>query len=653
MSVFIDNVELDKDNAEFNNATEFVKHTDKLIYLTGKAGTGKTTFLKYIKKITEKKTVILAPTGVAAINAGGVTIHSFFQIPFGPFVPNDLRLRTSSLVTGNNQSIYNTFTYQEEKRTIIQNLELLIIDEISMVRCDVLDVIDKILRVFRKQPLVPFGGVQVMLIGDTFQLPPIANKEEWGILSQFYRTPFFFSAQVIEDYKPLYIELKKIYRQNEQEFIDLLNRVRVNRVNPVDFQILNSKYQPTFTANGSDYIILATHNRIVNETNHTRLTELESKQFTYEAKVAGVFSDGMKPTDHYLKLKVGAQIMFIKNDSGDRRRYYNGRIAKIKVLQDNKIIAVFDNEDEVEVEKAEWRNIKYTYNKETKSIEEEVIGTFEQFPIKLAWAITVHKSQGLTFEKVIADLSGAFASGQVYVALSRCISFNGLILKTQLHQGAIKTDPRVIEFAQNETPDTLIAEELNTGKADYYYKKSRQELKLGNIRNSFGYLKRAIKFRNDFDTENFEKYILTTGKRFVSQQKSLSNILKEGLHKEEIKELYENITLLKEEKKEYFEKWYSLKSSYESLKEEMTDNSPKLKNKSQENSRNIQRLKNEKNLSSNLKNKYENLNTDFIVQKNESERKDKIIKHLQSKIEQHLSEIDRIKNLKWYEKLKL
>lgn len=478
---------------------------------------------------------------------------------------------------------------------------------------------------------------------------------------------FFFSAQVIENDKPLYIELKKIYRQNEQEFIDLLNRVRINQVSPNDFQTLNSKYQPTFNSNGSDYIILATHNRIVNETNLTRLTQLNSEQFTYEAKVVNVFSDSMKPTDHYLKLKVGAQIMFIKNDSGDRKRYYNGKIAKIKELEDDKIIAVFDNEEEVEVERTEWQNIKYTYNQETKSIEEEIIGTFEQFPIKLAWAITVHKSQGLTFKKVIADLSGAFASGQVYVALSRCTSFNGLVLKTQLHQGAIRTDPRVIEFATNETPDTLVAEELNTGKADYFYKKSREEIKKGNIQSSFDYFKRALKFRNDLETENFERFIVITAKRLVSQQKSLSKILNEGLNEEEIEELNEIIAKLKEEKKEYFEKWHSLKRTNEKLEddietlnstkfnldENISDTNQKLKTKSQENSRNIQRLKNEKNHSNNLKKQYDNLNNDFINQKIESENKDEIIKHLQSKIEQHIIEIERIKNLKWYEKLRL
>ena len=304
MTVKVDNIELDKNNVEFNNAAEFVRHTDKLVYLTGKAGTGKTTFLKYIKDTTDKNTVILAPTGVAAINAGGVTIHSFFQIPFGPFVPDDSRLRTSAVGSENRETIFTIFRYREDKREIIENLELLIIDEISMVRADMLDVIDRILRVFRRKPYLPFGGVQVILIGDTFQLPPIADNKQWAILSQFYKTPFFFSSKVIEQYTPLYIELKKIYRQNEQEFIDLLNRVRVNQVSQADFRTLNSKYNPTFSGNGSDYIILATHNEIVNETNLTKLNQLETPLFTFEANVTGEFPDRHKPTDHFLNLKV-------------------------------------------------------------------------------------------------------------------------------------------------------------------------------------------------------------------------------------------------------------------------------------------------------------------------------------------------------------
>ncbi len=639
MTETVDNIELDKENVEFNNAAEFVKHTDKLIYLTGKAGTGKTTFLKYIKKITSKNTVILAPTGVAAINAGGVTIHSFFQIPFGPFVPNDLRLRTSSLDSENKVTIYDTFKYQEEKRDIIENLELLIIDEISMVRSDVLDVIDKILRVFRKKSYFPFGGVQVILIGDTFQLPPIANREEWNILSQFYKTPFFFSAKVIETEKPLYIELKKIYRQNEQEFIDLLNRVRVNQVKPIDFKTLNSKYQPTFSANGSDYIILATHNRIVNETNLTRLNQLETEQFTYEAKITNVFPDKMKPTDHYLHLKVGAQIMFIKNDSGDRKRYFNGKIGKIKELEENKIVTVFDNEQEVEVERAEWQNIKYTYNKETKSIEEEIIGTFEQFPIKLAWAITVHKSQGLTFEKVIADLSGAFASGQVYVALSRCTSFNGLVLKTQLHQGAIKTDPRVIEFAKNETPETLVAEELNTGKADFYYKKSRENFKKGKIKSTFDFFKKALKFRNDIDTNEFKKFIEVQGKRLLDyKQKSSSIIEKNELTNNELTEAKEHIDLQNQELAEKIAKISEQNSSIGLLlgkTAEFENETKRLKKALKQ----VEKELSESQIHSNgLETKLQKTESDLCKRNKE--------------IQINKGEIERLKNLKWYDKIR-
>ena len=507
---------LDEDNIEFFNAVELVEHTNQIIYLTGKAGTGKTTFLKYIRKTTNKNIVVLAPTGVAAINAGGVTINSFFQIPFGPFVPNDIRLRTTASETENKETIYTNFKYREEKKLIIEKLELLIIDEVSMVRCDTLDVIDKLLRVFRKRPSLPFGGVQVILIGDTFQLAPIADSEQWRILNQFYETTFFFSSKVIESTKPIYIELKKIYRQNEKEFIDLLNKVRVNKINLQDLAILNQKYDPTFTGNGNDYIILATHNSIVNETNLTKLNNLQTESYTFNANKSGVFTRQLAPTEFSLQLKKGAQVMFIKNDQGDHKRYYNGKIGKINELQEDKIVVIFDNNKKVLVERSIWHNIKYTYNKEKKKVEKEVIGTFEQFPLKLAWAVTVHKSQGLTFEKVIADLGKAFAEGQVYVALSRCTSYNGLVLKTKLHQSAIKTNQKVIEFAKNETPSTLIVDELNRGKADYYYKKARTFLNSGNFKESWKNLLQAIEFRNDIKTKLFEKYFLITVKRLFS-----------------------------------------------------------------------------------------------------------------------------------------
>lgn len=638
MTETVDNIELDKENVEFNNAAEFVRHTDKLVYLTGKAGTGKTTFLKYIKDTTNKNTVILAPTGVAAINAGGVTIHSFFQIPFGPFVPDDSRLRTTATGTENRETIYTTFRYRDDKREIIENLELLIIDEISMVRADMLDVIDRILKVFRKKPYLPFGGVQVILIGDTFQLPPIADNEQWSILSQFYKTPFFFSSKIIEQNTPLYIELKKIYRQNEQEFIDLLNRVRVSQVNANDFSVLNAKYNPTFSGNGSDYIILATHNNIVNETNLTKLNQLTTELFTYEANVTGTFPDKHKPTDHYLKLKVGAQIMFIKNDTGEYKRYYNGKIGKIKELEEATITVVFDDESEVEVERAVWNNIQYSYNRGQKRIVEEIIGTFEQFPIRLAWAITVHKSQGLTFEKVIADLGRAFAPGQVYVALSRCTSFSGLMLKTQLNSYAIKTDPRVIEFAQNETPGTLITEQLNTGKADFYYKKAREDFQNGKIKSAFDFFKRALKFRNDIDTDIFKKFIEVQGKRLLDFKQKYSSLIERlELTNNELSEAQENIELQTKELNNKSTKISEQNSSIELLLE-----------KTSEFENEIQRLKKalkqtEKKLSDS---QIQSNGLETKLQKTESDLWNK-----RKEIENNKAEIERLKNLKWYDKL--
>lgn len=619
MTEKVENIKLDIENVEFNKAAEFVRHTDKLVYLTGKAGTGKTTFLKYIRGTTNKNTVILAPTGVAAINAGGVTINSFFQIPFGPFVPDDSRLRTSATGSESKETIYTTFKYSEEKRKIIENLELLIIDEISMVRADMLDVIDRILKVFRKKPYLPFGGVQIILIGDTFQLPPIAKSNEWNILSQFYKTPFFFSSKVIEQNTPLYIELKKIYRQNEQEFIDLLNRVRVSKVTQEDFKTLNSKYNPNYSSNGNDHIILATHKDIVNEINLTKLNELNTKLFTFEATVTGKFPEGNKPTDHYLKLKVGSQIMFIKNDTSEFKRYINGTIAKIKELKEDEIIIEFNDEtkDDLTIEKTVWNNIQYTYNKENKKIEEEIVGTFVQFPIQLAWAITVHKSQGLTFNKVIADLGRAFAPGQVYVALSRCTSFSGLMLKTQLTSNAIRTDPRVIEFAQNETPGTLITEQLNTGKADFYYKKAREDFRKGKINSAFEFFKRALKFRNDIDTDIFRKFIEVQGKRFLGFKQKKSSLLEQlKLTNNELHEAKENIKLQDQEISEF-------KSETELLKKEL-----KLLEK---------KLSDLQFHSNSLETKLENVKSDLNKKKKENQANE--------------AEIERLKNLKWYEKL--
>lgn len=527
MSTVIDNVVLDENNSEFNNAADFVKHTDKLVYLTGKAGTGKTIFLKYLRETISKNTIVLAPTGVAAINAGGQTIHSFFQINPSVYIPNDKRLRTTaSLDDPDKSTIFDYFKYQKDRINIIKGLELLIIDEISMVRCDLLDVIDRLLRVYRRRLSEPFGGVQVILIGDTFQLPPIADFQQWEILQQFYESPFFFSSRVIEQNKPIYIELKKIYRQNEQEFIDLLDRVRINRLTTNELNLLNSKYYPTFVPKeNSNYINLETHKASVDTTNLTKLNELSTELKLFDATVSGTFPDNIMPTDKVLQLKEGAQIMFIKNDRA--KRFFNGKIAILSKIENERLIVRFSEGNEITVEKEKWENVKYSWNENERRIEEEVIGVFYQYPIKLAWAITVHKSQGLTFEKVIANLDSAFTSGQVYVALSRCTTFSGLVLKTKIEPKAIITDPRVIEFAQNETPSTLIVQELNSGKADFYYRKVRDSIKRMAFSEVYDNLISAFRYRNDVDTEEFKRYFITIAQRVFSYRKKLEDSEKE------------------------------------------------------------------------------------------------------------------------------
>jgi hypothetical protein len=639
MATIIDNIELDETNEEFFWASELVKYGHPLIYLTGKAGTGKTTFLKYLRQTTEKNTIVLAFTGVAAINAGGQTINSFFKVPFGPFVPNDKRLRTRPEDGDTDRgTIYNHFQYNKEKLEIIRGMELLIIDEISMVRCDLIDVIDRLLRVFRKRENEAFGGVQVILIGDTFQLPPI--DKEWHILQPFYENTFFFSSKVILGNKPVYIELKKIYRQNEQEFIELLNRVRINKVNQNELNLLNSKFNPTFSPNENEnYITLATHNKIVESTNLSKLAELPGEIQHFEATITNDFPDNVMPTDRVLQLKEGAQIMFIKNDKP--KRIYNGKIAKVSKIEDQKITAEYEDRGEIIeliIEKQTWNNIRYSWNEKEKKIEEEIIGTFTQYPIKLAWAITVHKSQGLTFEKVIADLGNAFASVQVYVALSRCTSFNGLILKTKIDHTAIKTDPQVIKFAQNETPSTLIVQELNSGKADFYYKKVREEIRSLNFTEAYGHFVKAIKFRNDIETDLFRKYFVETANRLGSFRQKYTDALNELVAKtQENEELQVSISDLQSEKLSQQTKINDQNNAIKLLLDKTKDLEKQGERlKSEISSLTLEKVNSEKTIEQHQK----------TIQGNKV-----TISKLETTIKNNEQEIERLRNLKWHQKL--
>jgi len=446
------------ENIIFNLAEEFVRQTSRPIFLTGKAGTGKTTFLRHIKETTTKKTVIVAPTGVAAIHAGGTTIHSFFQLPFTPFIPEMQKGSERSSDMSDKYSLLKNLKIESEKRSLFRELELLIIDEVSMVRCDILDAMDTILRHFRRKPYVPFGGVQVLFIGDLFQLPPVVPDDQWEILRHYYEGPFFFHAHVLEQSRPLYLELKKIYRQTDERFITILNNIRNNEVEEEDLLKLNERYLPGFEPpENENYITLTTHNHKADSINANALAKLPTPLFHFEGEVAGDFPERNFPTDKVLNLKAGAQVMFIKNDMEKVKRYYNGKIGVVKRIEEDRIVVVFPNETtELVVEKDTWNNIRYTFNPKSNQVEEEILGTFTQYAIRLAWAVTIHKSQGLTFERAIIDAGRSFAPGQVYVALSRCTSLQGVVLYSRIFRNSIMTDERVIRFAEEESsPDEL------------------------------------------------------------------------------------------------------------------------------------------------------------------------------------------------------
>ena len=450
-------------SAEANYTLRFINQTNKSIFLTGKAGTGKTTLLKEIIATTHKNTVVVAPTGIAALNAGGVTIHSMFQLPFATFIPDYKQVAqfSGTLKFENRDTLGRHFKMNATKRSIIRNMELLIIDEVSMVRADVLDAIDFMLKKVRRNERA-FGGVQVLFIGDLLQLPPVVKNEEWQMLRNYYNGMFFFHSHIIQQYPPLYIELDKIFRQTDAEFIDVLNNLRHNKITKEDVATLNQFVKPDFDLKkNKGYITLTTHNAKADSINNQALADLEGKEYSYATEIVADFPEKIFPLDEKLKLKVGAQVMFIKNDLNFDKQFYNGKMGIIKSLSNNEIMVHFPDENKtIEVERYEWQNIKYKVNENTKEVEEEVIGTFVHYPIKLAWAITVHKSQGLTFEKAAIDVSAVFAPGQAYVALSRLRSLKGLILLSPLNMNGVSSNEDVLSYAENKANEELLQNEL-------------------------------------------------------------------------------------------------------------------------------------------------------------------------------------------------
>lgn len=499
-------------NPELELAWNFIENTDTSLFLTGKAGTGKTTFLRELKDKCRKRMVVLTPTGIAAINAGGVTIHSFFQLPFSPFVPE------TSFKSNNAQY---KFQYRKEHIKIIRSLDLIVIDEISMVRADLLDAVDNVLRKFRDRNC-PFGGVQLLMIGDLQQLPPVVKEEDWNMLREYYDNMYFFSSNALKKIQYFIIELKKVYRQSDMEFIEILNKIRENRCDYSTIETLNKRYIPNFKPEKEKgYIRLTTHNHSAQEINNAELEKISSREYSYKASVTGNFPQFSYPADETLTLKRGAQIMFLKNGESESIRFYNGMLGKVVDLGTNRIIVESnDTHERFEVKPEEWTNAKYAIDEKTKEIVEEIEGTFRQYPLKLAWAITIHKSQGLTFEHAIIDAAAAFAHGQTYVALSRCKTLEGLVLSSRLSSNAIITDTTVNNYLTAARQQSLDNTTLETLKRNYYINLLRELFDFKHIEYS---LKRVCRI--------LDEHLYKTYPRLLSEYKETEKLISENIIK--------------------------------------------------------------------------------------------------------------------------